>query len=93
MSAFAQRDDPHSTLSLYRRALRLRRERLGPAELRWHSAASDDHLAFTRAGVLCVANLGLAPIDVPAAAPLVASGPIPTAGQLPPDTAAWWLID
>jgi alpha-glucosidase len=66
---------------------------LGPAELRWHSAASDDHLAFTRAGVLCVANLGLAPIDVPAAAPLVASGPIPTAGQLPPDTAAWWLID
>ena len=48
LSVQAQRDDPASTLSLYRQALRLRRERLAPAGIEWRSAPADPLLAFVR---------------------------------------------
>jgi alpha-glucosidase len=47
-------------------------------------------LAFARGdGVLCVANLSPAPVELPGhTAVLLASGPL-TDGLLPPDTSAW----
>jgi alpha-glucosidase len=87
----AQRDDPASTLSLYRSALRLRRDLPGPADdapLTWRDLG-DGVLAFDRGGRFrCVVNLSDRPV------PLAGQGePVLTSevgdGDLPPDTAAW----
>jgi alpha-glucosidase len=88
LTAQAQAEDPASTLSLYRQALRLRRSRPAEANLLWHESP-DDVVDFTgRGGIRCVVNLGGHPVPVPAE-PLLASGPL-VDGQLPPDTAAWY---
>lgn len=52
LSVAAQHNDPHSTLQLYRTALRLRRSapQLGDGELRWWSAPDDAVLVFERPG-------------------------------------------
>ncbi len=97
LAAAAQRDDPQSTLQLYREALRIRRtgKELGDGELRWLSEPDDDVLVFVRPGppdepsVICAVNLGDGPVATPAGTLLLASGPLPD-GQLPPDTAGWW---
>jgi alpha-glucosidase len=96
-SVQAQRDEPTSTLSLYRHALRLRREldALGAGELRWRTEPGSDVLVFERPGpaqdgVLCAVNLGSEPVRVADVEPLIASGPLSADGLLPPDTAAWW---
>ncbi len=97
--------DPDSTLNLYRTLLRLRREHaLGAASLAWLPGFGDDVLAFRVGQVTVVANLGDAPVALPAGTVLVSSGPVPaaagpgallpgeapsSAGLLPPDTAAW----
>ncbi|MCO6003470.1 glycoside hydrolase family 13 protein [Actinoallomurus purpureus] len=85
----AQTADPSSTLTLYRRALRLRRERLGDGVLAWRSMG-EDVLAFDRdSGVTCAVNLGARPVRLPEGrSPLLASGPLEQ-GALPPDTAVW----
>ena len=87
----AQRDDPSSTLSLYRAALQRRRElpALHAAPLGWTSAADDDVLAFDRGPTFrCVVNLSARPVDLAGQGRvLLASGPCP--GELPPDTAVW----
>src|SRR5262249_28592988 len=99
LSVAAQQGEPTSTLTLYSRALRLRRERnaLGAGELQWLSGPDDDLLVFQRPGrdaVLCAVNQGGEPAHVAHAAaeggPLVASGALTGDGLLPPDTAAWW---
>jgi alpha-glucosidase len=96
LSVAAQRGDPGSVLSLYRAALRLRRESkaLHSAGLTWLPTAPDV-LAFTRdAAFACVVNASpeavrLDPLDLPG--PLVlASGPVERDGILPPETAAWF---
>jgi alpha-glucosidase len=101
LSVAAQQGEPASTLMLYLRALRLRRERdaLGAGELRWLSGPDDDLLVFQRPGrdaVLCAVNQGKEPAHVAHAVtedgPLVASGPLTDDGLLPPGTAAWWAI-
>jgi len=102
-SVAAQSGVASSTLTLYRDALRLRRElgALGDGELRWLSKPADDVLVFERPGraagdpgVLCAVNLGsvAVPVTAAAGAPLIASGPLTSDGLLPPDTAAWWAI-
>ncbi|MGH3183752.1 MAG: DUF3459 domain-containing protein, partial [Streptosporangiaceae bacterium] len=82
--------DEHSFLSLYRTALRLRRDHpaLGRGTLRWLDA--EGLLCFAREpGFILAANLGAAPVQLPAHRKiLLASGPV-TNGRLPPDTAAW----
>ncbi|GAB3980322.1 glycoside hydrolase family 13 protein [Actinoallomurus acanthiterrae] len=85
----AQATDPSSTLGLYRKALRLRRERLGDGTLAWRSMG-EDVLAFDRdSGVTCVVNLGARPVRLPEGrSALLASGPLER-GELPPDTAVW----
>jgi alpha-glucosidase len=91
-SVESQLTDEHSTLNLYRSALRLRRDHpaLGPGELRWLGADDGGLLCFAREpGFILAANLGAAPVPLPAHREvLLTSGPV-TGGSLPPDTAAW----
>jgi alpha-glucosidase len=87
----AQLEDPHSTLSLYRRALELRREHpgFGPDGLEWFSAP-EGCLAFRRpAGLLCALNGSDTDQPMPPGEVLLASAPLGKDGTLPPDTAVW----
>jgi alpha-glucosidase len=98
LSVDAQRAEPSSTLSLYRAALRLRRElaALGDGELRWRTSPDSDILIFERPAadsgdsVLCAVNLGTEPVPVADGSPILASDDLTPDGLLPPDVAAWW---
>jgi alpha-glucosidase len=92
-----QEADPESMLTLYRNALRLRRElpALGDGPMRWIEAG-DDVLAFRRdSGFVCVVNVGDAPAELPDgllgadAVVLLASAPIGSGGRIPGATAVW----
>jgi alpha-glucosidase len=89
-SVESQLADQRSFLSLYRTALRLRRDHpaLGRGTLRWLDA--EGLLCFARdPGFILAANLSTAPVTLPVHREiLLASGPV-TNGSLPPDTAAW----
>jgi alpha-glucosidase len=88
LTAEAESADPHSMLSLYREALRLRRAQRGET-FAW--LPSDPNvLAFQREdGLACVVNFGPAPAAIPTGSTLVlASGPL-SGDALPADTAAW----
>ena len=93
-AADVQEQDPTSTLSMYRTALRLRRELgLGTGALRW-TGEQDDVVAFEVDGadgrVRVVTNLGAAPVALPADAQvLLASGPLDDEGRVPTDVTAW----
>jgi alpha-glucosidase len=86
-----QRDDPESTLSFYRRALQLRRERteFDAGELEW-LAADQELLIFERNGgaLVCALNAGRLPMALPPGDVILASAPL-VDGKLPPDAAAW----
>lgn len=75
--------------SLYKDALRIRREHfVDDAELTWIDAG-DGVLAYSRAsGVRCVANMGAEPVPMPAGEILLTSMPGLT-DELPSDTAVW----
>ncbi len=90
----AQRDDPASTLSLYREALRLRREwDLGSASLTWdEDLCGDDVLAFRSAGPgradMLVVTTMQAEVPLPAGWRVaLASGAV--TDVVPPDTTVW----
>ncbi|GAA5127494.1 glycoside hydrolase family 13 protein [Haloechinothrix salitolerans] len=98
----AQAGDPHSTLSLYRDALRLRRE-LPEAPLEWVDAP-DDVLVFRRDGFTCTVNFGASPVTLPKPGRLVltssptneftvSDGAAGSTVTVPPDSAAWWSGD
>ena len=95
-SVEAQLADEHSFLSLYRAALRLRREHpaLGRGSLRWldgpQAPAGPGVLCFAREpGFVFAANFGAAPVPLPPRQEiLLASEPV-AGDSLPPDTAAW----
>ncbi|MBI1375907.1 MAG: DUF3459 domain-containing protein [Frankiales bacterium] len=66
LSVAAQEADPHSTLALYRQALRVRRESpaLGDGELVWVDSGAPDVLAMERPGdrpVVALLNAGAEP--------------------------------
>ncbi len=83
-----QLTDPHSTLNLYRAAIRLRRELTVGGELRW-APQHEPALHFVRGEVWhCVTNFGSAPLELPPGRLLLASAPL-QAGRLAPDTTAW----
>ncbi len=93
LTVATQRDDPASTLSLYREALRIRRDE--PAfkgdALVWRPAP-DGCLVLERPaqrGLVCAVNLSETDVPAPAGRVLLTSGPLDTAGILPPDTAMW----
>jgi alpha-glucosidase len=87
VTAEAQDGDPGSALTLYRTALRLRREHVaGPLD--W-LPAEPGVLAFTRdGGFTCLVNLSGAPVALPAdRRVLLATEELD--GELPVDAAAW----
>ena len=85
----AQRDDPGSTLTLYRALLAERRARgLGAGSLAWDPDTPEGALGFLNAGVRVLANLGSEAIPLPEGRVLVASSPLDD-GMLPPDTTVW----
>jgi alpha-glucosidase len=89
----AQSGDDGSMLELYRRALRTRRQlpALGDGTLEWLDAPPGA-LAFAREpDFTCIVNLFGDPIPPPPGAALVlASDSLTGAGEVPPDTAAWF---
>jgi alpha-glucosidase len=91
VTAAAQDGDPASMLTLYRDALRLRREHpaLGDGELTW-LPADPGVLAFSRGGLTCVVNLSNAAVPLPDnTGVLLTSVPLAGDGLLPADAAAW----
>lgn len=84
-----QRGVPGSTLTLYRDALRLRREHaLGAGTLEWLPGFPESVVALRNGGVVVVANTGTGPVELPEGEVLLASGPL-DGRQLPHDTTAW----
>ncbi len=91
LTAAAEDGDPDSMLSLYREAIRIRREQPGFASEAFRWVASDPSvLRFERGdGVSCLVNLSTAAVPLPASADIVlASGPL-SDGALPIDAAVW----
>ncbi|MEO6411757.1 MAG: glycoside hydrolase family 13 protein [Pedococcus sp.] len=91
LSVEAQDGDPASMLTLYRDALRLRRETDGlyAAGLAWRDDSPEGVLDFDRGEVLrCVANLSGSPLAVPEDRVLLSSLPLED-GLLPTDATAW----
>lgn len=85
-----QREQPDSTLALYRSAIRLRGERpeFDGDGLEWLPDAPGV-LAFARpGGLVCVLNTSAEPVPLPAAEPLLSSAPV-VDGLLPADAAVW----
>ena len=86
-----QRADPGSTLSFYRRALELRRERteFDGGEFEW-LASTPELLIFERNGgaLVCALNFDRRPMVLPPGEVILASAPL-VDGKLPPDAAAW----
>jgi alpha-glucosidase len=100
LTAERQAADPGSMLTLYRRALGLRRElALGEEPLTWVEAGAADVLAFRRGnGFSCIVNFGDTPVDLPADLPvdlpaggeiLLASGSLQADGRVPASSAIW----
>jgi alpha-glucosidase len=83
----AQETDPTSTLSLYRRALALRREMVVGDDLRWIESESSV-LHFARAGLRCITNFGTEPVELPDGQVLLSSAQL-QGGMLPSDTTVW----
>lgn len=88
-----QRNEPDSTLSLYRRALAERRAHaLGTGELEWLDGYGDDVVAFRNDAITVVANVGSTPVPLPAGATvLVASAPLED-GAIGSDTTVWLKV-
>ncbi|WP_428830375.1 glycoside hydrolase family 13 protein [Cellulomonas endometrii] len=98
-AADAQDGVPGSTLELYRAALRLRRsERLGTGGAAWEPAYADapEVIAVRNGSVLVVANLGSAPVALPAGAEVLLASGLPgdaeVGAELPGDTTAWLRV-
>ena len=85
----AQRDDPGSTLTLYKNLLAERRARgLGAGTLEWVDGLGTDVVAFRNGSITVVANLGDTPGELPSGPVVVSSGPL-TDRMLPVDQAVW----
>jgi alpha-glucosidase len=91
----AQLGNADSTLSLCRQALELRKghKAFTGSELEWYGAP-DGCLAFRRkgGGLICALNTSAIPVSLPPGEVLLASGPLPSSGEvLPPDIAVWLI--
>ena len=98
LTAERQDADPSSVLTLYRSALRLRRQRrhAGDERLTWVEA-DRNVIAFRRPGkgLACVVNFGHAPVERPTALAsgaevLLTSTPLAPDGRIPGETAVWY---
>jgi alpha-glucosidase len=93
LTAEAQAADPDSMLSLYKAALRIRKEHqaLGDGRLEWDEDTPKGVLSFTRhPGFRCLVNISTEPIDLPGGDTevLLASQPLAN-GKVPVDTTVW----
>ncbi len=87
-----QLDQPDSTLSLYQRLLKLRRDHnLGQGELAWAPSPREDVLVLTNGDVHVVLNLGDAPVALPATPVLAQSQPDAVSDAMLAGNAAVWL--
>ncbi|MEE1619664.1 glycoside hydrolase family 13 protein [Brachybacterium sp. J153] len=87
-SVEAEQADPGSTLSLYRRALRLRHKLQTSETLEWLETGHEDVLRFRRPnGWEIVTNFGTEPVALPTGQFVLASDPIED--QLPGATTVW----
>ncbi|QCO99463.1 glycoside hydrolase family 13 protein [Arthrobacter sp. 24S4-2] len=78
-----------STLELYRKALKLRRELQTAEELEWVETGNPNVLQFSRhGGWQSVTNFGAEPVELPAGEVLLSSAPL-EAGKLPANATAW----
>ena len=87
----AQRDDPDSTLSVYRDALAIRRVEpgFGGLDLRWCDAPPGVLDLRRGADIRCIVNLSPRPVALPPGAEvLVSSAPL-VGPDVPTDTALW----
>ena len=85
----AEEQDPGSMLTLYRRALELRRGLQAEESLEWLAGASGSVLHFARPnGWQCVVNLGSETVEMPLGPVALASADLDGTG-LPPETAVW----
>jgi len=86
----AQNGDPDSTLNLYRRGLRLRRE--APwgevATLDW-LPTRDEVIAFTRGPFFSLTNFGPEPVPLPPGTELLLASSNLEGGAVPEDTTVW----
>lgn len=85
-SVEAQRDDPSSTLELFRACLRVRSERFLHDRFAWCDVPGA--IAFRRGDVMSITNFGPCGSALPAGEVLASSAPCQD-GVLPPDTTAW----
>jgi alpha-glucosidase len=85
-----QFDDPTSTLSFYRRAIELRRDRseFDGTTIEWLDSPAGSLAFRRRGGLVCVLNAGARAISLPDGEILLASAEL-VDGKLPPDAAAW----
>jgi alpha-glucosidase len=95
LSVHAQQGDPTSMLSLYREALRMRRESAalkGPA-LTWLDDLGPDVIGFVRGpNFACVVNLGTEPVKLPEKRRVRLTSIPLEEGLLPSDAAAWITV-
>ncbi len=95
-AAFArdvQRDDPDSTLTLYKTLLAERRARgLGAGQLEWIDSLPEHVVAFRNGSITVVANVGTEPVPLPGGTVVVSSGPV-ASGILSPDQTVWLAGD
>jgi alpha-glucosidase len=92
VTAEQQESDPDSMFTLYRTALRIRREHpaLGEGTLTWDQDAADGVLSFVRdPGFRCVANLSGTAVPLPSHREVLLTSTTLSGDSLPPDTAAW----
>jgi alpha-glucosidase len=79
-----------STLELYRKALKLRRELQTAEELEWVETGNPEVLHFSRhGGWQSVTNFGAEPVELPAGEVLLSSAPLD--GRLLPGNTTVWL--
>jgi alpha-glucosidase len=91
-SVEAQDGDPGSMLTLYRRALGLRRSEpaLRGESFAWlDTAEGAEVLAFARGDLLCVVNLGADPVPLPNHRQVLLTSTDLDGDRLPTDAAAW----
>ena len=80
-----------STLELYRSALRLRAEHdLGMGSVQWLEGFDADVVALRNGPITVIANVGAAPVELPAGDVVLASAPL-DGRTLPVDTTVWML--
>jgi len=86
-----QRADAGSTLSFFRQAFELRRERSEfDDDLEWLRAPRNGLIFRRGGGLVCALNAGTRPIKLPPGKLLLASAPI-AGDRLPPDSTAWLI--